>query len=48
MKPRVTGIYNPIKDADQETINQIVSQLASDKPVEWAQDCLLPVGGTPS
>ena len=38
IRPRVTGIYNPIPDSDQRTIHSIVSQLAS-TPVEWAQDC---------
>lgn len=40
LKPRVTGIYNPIQNADQATIHQIVSKLA-EKPIEWAQDCAL-------
>jgi len=38
LRPRVTGIYNPIPNSDQRTIHLIVSQLAS-TPVEWAQDC---------
>lgn len=38
LKPRVTGIYNPIQGATQATIHQIVSKLA-DKPIRWEQDC---------
>lgn len=40
--PRVTGIYDPLPNSDQRTINLIVSELAS-KPIPWKQDC--PVGG---
>lgn len=38
LKPRVTGIYNPIQNANQAIIHQIVSKLA-ETPIEWAQDC---------
>jgi len=36
--PRVTGIYNPLPNVDQETINQIVSQLAT-TPIPWRVPC---------
>ena len=40
LKPRVTGIYNPIPNADQAVIHKIVSQLV-ETPVEWPHDCPL-------
>ena len=40
LKPRVTGIYNPIQGADRSVIHKIVSQLA-ETPIEWGQDCPL-------
>ncbi len=40
LKPRVTGIYNPIQGADQTVIHKVVSKLV-EKPVEWTMDCPL-------
>jgi len=37
VKPRVTGIYLPLPDGNEELVNLIVSGLAS-APIEWKND----------
>jgi hypothetical protein len=39
LRPRVVGIYNPMKQSNQETINLIVSQLIGPPPIGWTPSC---------
>lgn len=38
-RPRVVGIYNPMKQSNQETINLIVAQLVGPPPLKWTPGC---------
>ena len=39
LRPRVLGIYNPMKQSNQQTINLIVSQLVGPPPIIWRPGC---------
>lgn len=39
LTPRVTGMYLPIRNGDEELVNRIVSELARE-PIPWIVDCV--------